>query len=210
MNKKIYFNNKFLAFETGGVQTSQNQSIRYLTEFSKEKLKPVIDELLSEEAVSGNQFYTAERNFEQVLDYLKKDLYYIEAAGGLIKKEKECLFIYRLGRWDLPKGKLDKGETTEHAAVRECEEECGISELSIERPLSSTFHIYKYKDHYAIKKTYWYFMSTRYNRQLAPQTEENIEEVKWFGPEEIKKVVFANSYFTIQDVVNEAISLKLI
>ena len=112
--------------------------------------------------------------------------------------------IYRLGKWDLPKGKLDKGETVEAAAIRECEEECGIKNLKIEQQLSSTYHIYKYKGKLALKQTYWFYMTTNYEKPLKPQTEENIEDVKWFTKEKIKETVFGNSYFTIIDVINEA------
>jgi len=208
MNKKIYFNNKFIEFTGLPIQTSQNQSIRIIEEFSEQTLKNLINELLSEVTVSTSNsiksVLTSIDNFQFVFDYLKKKLYYIEAAGGLIKKEDQYLFIYRFERWDLPKGKLDKGETIENAAVRECEEECAIKNLKIEQQLSSTFHVYKYKDSFAIKQTYWFFMTTDYNKTLKPQLEENITEVKWFTKEQVQETVFNNSYFTIKDVVNEA------
>ncbi|MGZ3899705.1 MAG: NUDIX hydrolase [Bacteroidia bacterium] len=212
MNKKIYFNNKFIEFTDTPAQTSQNQLIRFYPEFSEEKLKEILPGLLSEtaERVSENLtgYSTDARYFSMVLDYLKKKYYYIEAAGGLIKKELDYLFIYRFERWDLPKGKLDKGETIEHAAIRECEEECAIKKLKIQQQLSSTFHVYKYKDSFAIKQTFWFFMTTDYDKKLKPQKEENITEVKWFNKEEIKEIVFDNSYFTIKDVVNEALTDK--
>jgi 8-oxo-dGTP pyrophosphatase MutT (NUDIX family) len=212
MNTKIYFNNKFLEFVPEPLQDSENQSIKFFNEITEQSLKIIIDELLSENTPSKSEicYRTTNKNFKPVLDYLKNNLYYIEAAGGLIKKEDRFLFIYRLAKWDLPKGKLDKGETIEQAAVRECEEECGIKRLKIEQGLSSTFHVYKYKGKYALKQTYWFYMTSDYDKQLKPQTEENIEEVRWFTKEEIKKLVFANSYFTIKDVVNEALNERLI
>jgi ADP-ribose pyrophosphatase YjhB (NUDIX family) len=214
MNTKIYFNNKFLEFTGQATQTSQNQSIRLIEKINEEKLKKIIDELLSENDSSSsktNDFYQiSAEDFNFVFDFLKKHFYYIEAAGGLIKKENKFLFIYRLNKWDLPKGKLDKNETIEHAAIRECEEECAIKKLKIEQQLSSTFHVYKYKDKYALKQTFWFYMSTTFDGKLKPQTEENIDEVKWFTKDEIKKTVFANSYFTIIDVVNEAFDERAI
>jgi 8-oxo-dGTP pyrophosphatase MutT (NUDIX family) len=209
MNKRIYFNNKFIEFNNEPLQTSQNQSIRFIPEFSEETLNKVVSELLSETtepmSKTATGYRTATDNFERVFDYLKKNLYYIEAAGGFIRKQNEFLFIYRFERWDLPKGKLDKGETIEEAAVRECEEECAIKQLKIEKQLSSTFHIYKYKDKFALKQTYWFYMTTDYDKKLKPQTEESITDVQWFDASQIEKKVFENSYFTIKDVVTEGL-----
>jgi ADP-ribose pyrophosphatase YjhB (NUDIX family) len=208
MNKKIYFNNKFIEFSNDAVQDSQNQSVRFIPEFSEETLTKITDELLSEtvEPVSktASGYRMSVDKFQQVFDYLKKNLYYIEAAGGFIQKQNQFLFIYRFNRWDLPKGKLDKGETIEHAAIRECEEECAVKNLIIRKALSPTFHVYRYKDKFALKQTYWFHMITDYDKKLKPQTEENITDVKWFTREEAEKNVSENSYFTIQDVVSEA------
>jgi 8-oxo-dGTP pyrophosphatase MutT (NUDIX family) len=209
MNKKIYFNNKCLSAGDAASQYSKDQIIKYPESISEEKLSEQINSWMSgsedwmSESLSMNTL--KESSFEQALDYLKKKFYYIEAAGGLISKEKNYLFIFRLGKWDLPKGKLDRGETPEQAAVRECGEECAISGLNIVTELSSTFHIYKYKESYALKRTYWYFMKTDFNGTLLPQTEENIEKVEWFDRGDIHEKVFANSYYTIKDVVNEAL-----
>lgn len=203
MNKKIYFNNKFLLFSDSVSQDSQNQQIRFQAEINDDLLNEMIDDLLSENNIS---FQTLSSNFNKVLNSLKSQFKYIEAAGGFINKGNDYLFIYRLQKWDLPKGKLDKGETIEHAAIRECEEECAISNLKIEKQLTSTYHIYQYKGSYALKQTYWFYMTTDYDQELIPQTEENIEEVRWFNESEIKNTVYSNSYHTIIDVVNEAMN----
>jgi len=132
---------------------------------------------------------------------LKNELHFIEAAGGLIRNKNKYLFIKRLGKWDLPKGKLDKGETNEEAAIRECEEECAVKNLNIIKPLSDTYHIYEYKNKLALKTTYWFLMETDYAKALKPQVEENIEEVKWLSLEEIEKTVLANTYITIENLI---------
>ena len=116
-----------------------------------------------------------------MFDFLKVSFLYIEAAGGFIERDKRFLFIHRLGKWDLPKGKLEKKETIENAAIRECEEECAIKNLKIVKQLASTFHIYPFKTGYVLKQTYWFYMKTNYAEKLKPQTEENIDEVKWFS-----------------------------
>lgn len=205
MNKKVYFNDNYLEFIDNATQVSQNQYLKEVvldSDFKlglKNILKTFTSEKLSIQINIGNQY------FADILKELKKQFYYIEAAGGFIQKENEFLFIHRHGRWDLPKGKLEKEETTEEAAIRECEEECAVKNLKILKPLSSTFHIYPYKNGYALKQSYWYFMSTDYSKKLIPQVEESIDEVRWCGREEIKKTILSDTYYTIRDVVNEAL-----
>jgi len=125
---------------------------------------------------------------------LKKCFRYVQAAGGLIQQKENFLFIKRLGKWDLPKGKIDKGETREEAAIRECKEECGVKSIQITNTLNSTLHIYIWDNKAHLKRTYWYLMETDYNGPFTPQTEENIEEVKWFTKQEIKSEVYTNTY----------------
>lgn len=104
----------------------------------------------------------------------------IVAAGGVVFNEKEeILVIKRMGKWDLPKGKLDSGESIEQAALREVEEECGITGLAITKSLPTLYHTYKINNHRFLKQTYWFAMETQYNGKLVPQLEEQITEVKW-------------------------------
>lgn len=204
MNKKIYFNNKFLEFFSGEMQSSSNQLIKIYTKITEKDLKEI--ELLFLDEKSNISIKINDLYFETVVNYFKKELSYIEASGGFIKKEERFLFIYRLDKWDLPKGKLDDGETIEHAAIRECEEECGIDNLSIVKQLPSTFHIYTYKKYFALKQTYWFSMTTDFDKPLKPQLEENITDVKWFNRTEIETVVLQNTYLTITDVVKLALN----
>ncbi len=103
----------------------------------------------------------------------------IEAAGGIVKNENnEILFIYRRGYWDLPKGKIDLGESTETAAIREINEETGIEQMTIEKYLAETWHVYKMDNKKILKKTYWYLVKTS-DTKLVPQTEEDIEVAVW-------------------------------
>ncbi len=102
----------------------------------------------------------------------------LKAAGGkVINANNEVLFIYRFNKWDLPKGKLEKGETISDCAVREVKEECGITNLQIVKPLETTYHIYKEKGKIILKTTYWFLMYSDYAGELTPQLEEGIEKV---------------------------------
>lgn len=135
--------------------------------------------------------------FEEFLQRCK----IIEAAGGRVKNAKgELLMIFRNDKWDLPKGKLEKGEAPEVAAVREVEEECGIGKLKIIKPLPVTLHTYKHNEKFILKKTYWYEMSCADEKKLTPQKEEGITEVKWMNEKEVERAL-ENTFHSIVDVV---------
>ena len=104
----------------------------------------------------------------------------IEAAGGVVyNAKKEVLLIFRLDSWDLPKGKIDSGETREEAAVREVQEETGLQTIQLGDFLNTSFHTYKnHKNKRILKPTYWYRMHTK-ETELTPQAEENIEKAEW-------------------------------
>jgi len=104
----------------------------------------------------------------------------IEAAGGLVfNKEKELLAIFRRGNWDLPKGKIENGETIEEAAVREVQEETGIHNIKLKKKLGVTYHTYSTKKYKRVLKvSHWFKMTTK-DIEVTPQTEEDIEKVEW-------------------------------
>lgn len=108
----------------------------------------------------------------------------LEAAGGYVQNaQNELLVFFRRGSWDMPKGKIDPGETPEHAAKREVQEETGLVNLSLGDLLMHTYHTYVEKDKRILKKTWWYRMVTS-DMQLIPQTEEDIEAIHWVNPKE--------------------------
>jgi 8-oxo-dGTP pyrophosphatase MutT (NUDIX family) len=130
----------------------------------------------------------------------------IDAAGGLVRNDKgQWLFIYRNGKWDLPKGKIEKGEKIKVAATREVEEECGISKLKIVKELPPTYHIYSLEDKTVLKRTYWFEMTCADTSLLVPQTEEGITDVKWFNMEEVRQAL-KNTYGSIKEVVKNGIA----
>jgi ADP-ribose pyrophosphatase YjhB (NUDIX family) len=124
----------------------------------------------------------------------------IEAAGGLVHDDKShYLCIFRRGKWDLPKGKLDKGETPAKAAVREVQEETGLHDIGLEKHLINTYHIYKIKRKLVLKFTYWYLMKNMGNGKLIPQTSEDIEKAVWLKPSNIKELT-GNMFGSVKDV----------
>lgn len=205
MNKTIYYNDKKIAIyeKKSEVITNQDLLIDFdnITIEFREKLFGFFDEN------NTQNLNIVANDTKDVYKELKKFFDYIEAAGGLIQKNNSYLFIKRLGKWDLPKGKLDPDETSKNAAIRECEEECAVSGLTIIEKLESTYHIYLHKGKYKLKKTFWYLMNTNYEGKLIPQTEENIEEVVWFTKEEIREIVFKNTYPTILGLVKKSLKI---
>lgn len=128
----------------------------------------------------------------------------IEAAGGCVfNAQDELLVIYRRGSWDLPKGKIDPGETPEQAAVREVEEETGIGEISLGNFLGHTYHTYRDpKERRILKRTYWYRMQTPQSN-LTPQTEEDIEIAEWVLPGPFLDQPKLEIYRSIKEVIEK-------
>jgi 8-oxo-dGTP pyrophosphatase MutT (NUDIX family) len=120
----------------------------------------------------------------------------VSAAGGLVlNAKKEILFIYRAKKWDLPKGRIEKGETIKETAVREVEEECGIADLKLIKPLLTTYHVY-FQDGIKLKETFWFLMTSEDTKVLVPQLEEGITEVVFKKEAEVLKAL-QNSYKNI-------------
>jgi 8-oxo-dGTP pyrophosphatase MutT (NUDIX family) len=136
---------------------------------------------------------------------IKKDFFSqfenIEAAGGIVQnEEKEMLFIYRRAKWDLPKGKLEQGESIEICAQREIEEETGITNLSLKRKVGETYHIYTEKGKHILKTSHWFYFTCPSNQVTKPQIEEDIAEVKWIETKNIKEPM-KNTYENIRAIL---------
>lgn len=133
----------------------------------------------------------------------------IIAAGGLVFNENnELLMIFRRGKWDLPKGKLDKGEAIEECAVREVEEETGVTPIDLNNLIDITTHEYydKWENATVLKKTYWYKMYTTSNKELIPQAEEEIQKAEWVAIQHIPEKL-TNTYPNIIKVVGKVMAL---
>ena len=133
----------------------------------------------------------------------------IFAAGGLVTNEKkELLMIFRRGKWDLPKGKLDEGESLETCAIREVREETGINDLELKNLIGLTHHEYfdKYSNTDVIKETYWFAMHTNGNSKLVPQTEEDIENIIWADENELRECL-KNTYSNIKEIIGKFTSM---
>ena len=148
-----------------------------------------------------NSFGVFSNEFEIIINVFKKKFPEIIAAGGkVINNKSEILFIYRNKKWDLPKGKVEKNENISQTALREVEEETGIKNLSIIKPLDKTYHIFKRGRKNYLKTTYWFEMKSDYNGKFKPQKKEGITRVEWIGVENLSNIL-PKSYANIRTLI---------
>ncbi len=161
----------------------------------KEQLVEVVAALEKSEEIEHLNFLAKDLN--QLWKDLTSYFIVIEAAGGVVKNASdEILMIYRLGKWDLPKGKLEEGESVREGAKREVIEECGISTLRVVRELPMTYHTYTLRGVPILKRTYWFDMKTEHSDKLVPQIEEHIEKAQWVNPDFLDEYL-GNTYASI-------------
>lgn len=159
--------------------------------------RKVINQMLRGEVSSC---YVQAADIELAWQAFKQNFTVIEAAGGVVMKNQEMLFIYRNGKWDLPKGKLEINESIQLCAVREVEEECGISQLTIIKEIATTYHTYRQAEENILKITYWFLMDCKDESPLTPQIEEGIEFVEWKN-EQAVQLALENTYPNIKLVL---------
>ncbi|WP_281234306.1 NUDIX hydrolase [Flavobacterium gelatinilyticum] len=139
----------------------------------------------------------------EIMKTLKAKIPVNKAGGGFVYNKKgEVLFIFRNGKWDLPKGGIEKGEDIETTAMREVEEETGVNLLRITNKLQKTYHVFKRNGKYKLKITHWFEMHSDFEGTPHGQIEEGIEKVAWLNPEQIKEAL-KNSYENIKLLFDE-------
>ena len=130
----------------------------------------------------------------------------IIAGGGLVTNDNnELLMIFRRGKWDLPKGKQDEGETIEACALREVQEETGLTNIKAGKLIGITFHEYydeRFTKKEILKESHWFAMQVKNVPTLVPQTEEDIEKAEWCNQEKIN-VCLQNTYPNIAEIVKK-------
>lgn len=190
-NRPIFFANTKLEFKNAYfIETKSIKDIRIdlVTKFDEiDTDQPIV--LLAK---------NPEKEFKRLFEFYEK----IDAAGGIVRRKKRFLFIKRNGFWDIPKGKVDDGESIEVAAIREIEEECGVFGASLNVPICITYHTYDYKGRPSLKKTHWYLLDYDGKKDTVVQEEEGITKAKWFKRKDIDKVR-KNTFGTIIDVLDQ-------
>lgn len=150
-------------------------------------------------------------NIDEIWQEFQQLFRIIEAAGGIVSNpEGEILFIKRLGKWDLPKGKMEKGESREESAVREIEEETGLQNVELLSFINTTYHIYIERNgDKVLKCTHWFEMNFDGEDTSKPQIEEGITEVAWKNTLQIKEEVFPSTFKNIQLIIREFWNKKI-
>ena len=189
-----------------------NQSLLILADYSPEikdnvqsiGLQDIDLEKLFIESVNNREkiiYIYINNNIQKIFKDTLSKIRIIRAAGGLVKNGKgEYLFIYRLGKWDLPKGKVEEGEKIKVTARREVEEECGISIDYLGKKICTTYHTYSLSNKLILKQTNWYEMGINKSPELIPQLEEDITKAEWIKPNSLKKIR-ENTYPLILDII---------
>jgi len=188
------------------LSTTPNYGEKYTNfHIKKISLKWLIRQIKLGAVLYVNLYHTNEK---KLIKQLRRKLKVITAAGGLVYNQKgEALFIYRNGKWDLPKGGKKRFEKVQDAAIREVEEETKVKNLEIDKFLQVTYHIMKRKGKYRLKETYWYKMKTSYTGELTPQMEEGITKVKWKNPTKTEKAL-EKSYANIKELFKDQTILE--
>lgn len=194
---KIFFNDKRIIL-TNVQDNLENTKYFPLEDISIEQ---IVEELSSDEV---DTLYLYHPKKKKLLSKFQKKIKTIQAAGGIVVNPKnKVLFIKRKGKWDLPKGKLDPGETLAECAVREVQEETGIAELMLLSFRSVTYHIFQRNEKYYLKETHWFNMYSTSKEKFVPQVEEDIEKVKWKSQKKLAKTL-ENSYANIRELFNSS------
>lgn len=199
---KIYFGNKpvFLCNEIDETihEYMHHPDAVFVDEITKPAIKSLLHEIVKEEFHAGILWNA---DLEKLKTAFFKHFRPVTAAGGLVENEKgEVLLIFRRGKWDLPKGKLDKGETIEQCAVREVEEETGLKNIELKNLLAITYHTYDEFGKHILKDSHWFNMKVNSKQTIVPQIEEDISEIKWVKKKDLKDY-FNNIFPSVKDVL---------
>ena len=204
---KIYFNDKPLflcdAVDADIAPYLHHDDAVSIDEFSLPAVKSMIHEMELPKIHAGIFLHT---DLEALKKAFWKRFTIVQAAGGLVTNAAgEILMIFRRGKWDLPKGKLDAGETLEQCAVREVAEETGLQRIQLKNRLLTTYHTYHESGKFILKESYWYRMAIAGTQLLVPQTAEDIAEASWVAPVAIDDLM-KNTFPSVKDVLTKALA----
>ena len=202
MQKTIYFGNKPLILcddaEAAAVSFHNARGVYIEKGLSDDSIEQMIAQMQQPQTVAG---ILENGNVETLLKSISEQLVLIQAGGGLVyTPQKTVLLIFRRGKWDLPKGKLDEGENMEECAIREVQEETGLKQVALQKPLTITWHTYYQDGELVLKESHWYLMQTDKEEELTPQQDEDIDLCIWVPLHELDTYMH-NTHPSIRDVI---------
>lgn len=205
---KVFFNDSIIEIASEIKKSSNHNIGRVVNSDCYDFVNQIVSEMESGVFMSDSLIVSQEVSL--LWNHFRSQFVEIPAAGGVVRNESGMfLFIRRLGVWDLPKGKIEINETPEVAAIREVEEECGLSGLKIIRQLDSTFHIYRSPflpapKNLVLKETNWFLMTYFGNQTPVPQENEDIEAAQWIPTSELSQVM-NGTYLSLRDFLMKAL-----
>lgn len=203
--QKIYYNDKLLILTTNSDEyISENPISETYTIYTGATMRNFNLALQNLEMPGSLGSLIEDVSLETIQECIQNLYNHIDAAGGIVYNEfGAILMIFRRGKWDLPKGKRDTGETMEECSLREVREETGIKNLELDNKICDTFHVYAQDNDLMLKRTSWYKMKSLSTEKLKPQKEENIMEAKWVFENDLK--YYSNkTYEAIREVLKTA------
>ncbi len=197
---KVFTSDKLIILTTDPTEFSDKPDSTVIEAGSRKKIKEAYSDFINDHYSQTLILYN-NQNLERLLDEFISHFWYVEAAGGMVYNSLgDRLFIYRFGKWDLPKGKIEKNETHSEAALREVHEETGLQEVSIVEEISSTFHIFDFKGKKVLKRTYWFKMTFTGTAEPKPQLEEDITKAIWVAKDKMN-MILQNTYASLKTIL---------
>ena len=203
---KIFFNNKPL-FIVDNISSRIEEYLHhedtvFIDEFNSHSVKAMLHEMALEKIHAGVFLHD---DPGEVYNAIKRKYTFVQAAGGFVHTDdKHILLIFRRGKWDLPKGKLDNGEELESCALREIKEETGLQQVLSEGKLCTTYHTYHQEGRYWLKESHWFMVKAVKQNEFVPQLDEDIEKCEWVAVDQLAPYM-ENSMGSIIDVVSAGI-----
>jgi 8-oxo-dGTP pyrophosphatase MutT (NUDIX family) len=196
---KVFFNDRIVLLTDDFIRNFQIRYGLFYKYRNVEDLKELIEFYWKLKKI--DTLFIFHHDLDELQERFKSCFHVVEAAGGLIRNEEDrYLIMKRRDKWDLPKGKVNPGETIPQAAIREVTEECGLHGLEIIGPLLSTYHCYWFEEQSILKRTSWFEIFYSGREVPSPQWDEDITEIRWVRKEELGEVT-RNTYLGVMDVL---------
>jgi 8-oxo-dGTP pyrophosphatase MutT (NUDIX family) len=195
---KIYFDDRVVILTSKINKSFEKNDGLFLKSNKKEEIFDILQAF--ENLKETKCLYIHGDSTGNLFNLVKSNYTIIEAAGGIVKRDDgKMLAIFRRGKWDLPKGKVEKGEFYKQTALREVSEECGLQQIEIVKKIAETYHTYIENDRKILKRTFWYDINLKGNETPTVQTSEDITDYMWYDFQNLKDIM-KNTFESLKDI----------